>query len=123
MSSRNRLILLVSIIIAILIANFAYPQTEDKTMCNTGLTYTQEVVVEPKGNVLVIQNPEMDAIFILAFDWNRDGIYESLLFDINGNGMVDLQLEYGQATAEQVLELYCLYQQLEMVMGSKLHRL
>lgn len=88
--------------------------TAEQTICNTGIKYTMEVVVEPKGNVLVIQNPEMDAIFILAFDWDRDGIYESLLFDINGNGMVDLQLEYGQATAEQVLELYCMYQQLKM---------
>ena len=88
--------------------------TPDSTICETGILYTQEVVVESKGNVLVIANADMGIIFILAFDWNRDGIYESLLFDINANGQIDLQLEGGQATAEQVLWLYCQYQQLEM---------
>ena len=86
----------------------------DSTICNSGIPFTQEVVVEEKGNVLVVANEGMEIIFILAFDWNRDGIYESLLFDINANGAIDLQLEGGQATAEQVIQLYCMYQQLKM---------
>lgn len=112
----SRKIYLIWVTIIILLAGFAVTTegVTDTTLCNSSIPITLEVVEETKANVLVIGNKEMDIIFVLAFDWNKDGIYESLLFDINGNGEIELQLEGGQATAEQVLMLYCQMHQLEM---------
>lgn len=87
---------------------------QDSTLCDTGIKIEQTIEQREGGNVLIISNPQSEQIFIVAFDYGRDGLYEVLVFDTDGNGNVDMQLEGGQATAEQVIWLYCGYQRIEL---------
>ena len=86
----------------------------DSTLCETGLIYSQTVDVLEKGNVLKVFNPQTEAIYIVALDYNKDGYYEVLVFDTDGDGYADMQLEGGIATAEQVILIYCGYMKLSM---------
>lgn len=88
---------------------------KDSILCDTGIKISQDVIVEESANALVIYNEPLKKIFVIAIDTNRDGLYEILVFDTNGDGQMDMQLEGGQATAEEVLWLYCGYQVLPMI--------
>ena len=90
-------------------------QTDD-TLCDTGIKIEQRIQSGEGGNVLLVVNPQSEQIFIVAIDYGADGFYEILVFDTDGDGNVDMQLEGGQATAEQVLWLYCGYQRIELSM-------
>lgn len=84
----------------------------DSTLCDTGMKITQEVKVIDNMNVLSVSTAERQ--IIIAIDTNQDGWYTVLIFDTNGNGYADMQLEGGYANAEEVIWLYCEYQRLEM---------
>ena len=103
---------LLTILMVLAYSTVTYSAVSDVTLCDTGIEITQTVVVEDKGNALIIHSGEQ--VFVVAFDYNRDGIYETLLFDTDGNGYMDMQLEGGQATADEVQWLFCQYQRFSM---------
>lgn len=105
--------IVMSILFALAIVTVTDAQV-DSTLCDTGIKVTQTVHVRQGGNILTVTNDESEQIFIIAIDYNRDGIYEYLVFDTDGNGKVDMQLEGGQATAEEVIWLYCQYIKIDM---------
>jgi hypothetical protein len=69
---------------------------------------------EIKKKWALIQKDELDRAIILAFDIDKDGLYDYLMFDTDMNGYLDMELKGGHATAEEVLWLYCQYHRLEM---------
>ena len=105
-------------------------QTRGSYLCDTGIRVIQDWVDRPGSEYanlyIVYRYPEpnkkwslmgednLDRAIIVAFDINKDGIYDALWFDTDGNGKFDMFLEGGQAKEDGVLWLYCQYQQLEM---------
>ena len=63
----------------------------------------------------------LDRAIILAFDADKDGYYEYVIFDTDGDGKFDMELKYDsesedavKANEQAVLELYCAYQRLKV---------
>ena len=62
----------------------------------------------------------LDRAIILAFDADKDGYYEYVIFDTDGDGKFDMELKYDpeegavKANEQGVLELYCAYQRLKV---------
>ncbi len=101
------------IIIAVLACS-SIALAQDNTLCDTGIPIELRIQSGEGGKALLVVNPQSEQIFIVAIDYGGDGIYEVLVFDTDGDGNVDMQLEGGGATAEQVIWLYCGYQRLEL---------
>lgn len=87
---------------------------EDSTLCGSGIEFEQQVIEIQGVNVLVVYSNDGENKYIIAIDVDKDGMYEVLIFDTNGDGLADMQLEGGKASAEDVIWLYCGYQQLKL---------
>lgn len=100
---------LILTVIFLLLSVVVAEGSDTKKLCDTGLEYITTVTEAEGGNILSVMSPDQERIFIIAVDYNKDGTYEMMVFDTNGDTYVDMKFEGGQATLEQVLELFCTY--------------
>ncbi len=109
-------------------------KTQGAYLCDTGIKVLQDWVERDEAEYaniyIVYRYPEvsrgwsfyqrlraddrLDRALILALDIDKDGLYDYLIFDTDGNGKFDMELEGGHTDEQGVMWLYCQYQRLEM---------
>ena len=99
-------VFLIAVFLFVMVVMMA--TADAQTICDTGVKYNVELSSDSVATKMIVTGAG-DRIFIVGVDKDKDGYYEFLVFDTDGDGKVDVQLSGGMATIEQAIELYCSY--------------